>query len=147
MSDIGDNIERLSPQKLLESFSKGKAISCVILALAIHVVVIGGLSVRYIYYNWINPEAGELLRQREEQEAAEKKLQASAPAPATSNATGVAAVTPPDKTPQAAGEDRKIVQEHGDKPVVKAITDAAKPEEIPDMPTPGGLGISLDDTN
>ena len=55
--------ERVAPQKLMGSFSKNRLILCVLLAVAAHVVVVGGSSLDYIYYNWINPEAG---RAREE---------------------------------------------------------------------------------
>lgn len=147
MPDTGNDIERLAPQKLLEAFSKGKVIRCIILAVVVHVVVIGGLSTRYIYYNWIDPEAGEALKEAEAREAEERKQVSAAPAPAATNTVAVAA-KPGTGAPRGDGSsDKELLEKHGDKPVVKAITEVATPDEIPKTPTPGGLGISLDDTN
>jgi len=149
MSDTGSDIDRMAPQKLLEPFAKGKVVRFVFLALLIHVVVIGAFSTRYIYYTWIDPEAGKALKEAEEREAAEaeKGHQAVTGSPAASNGTAIAGST---NTPQSQGSvtsDKELVEKHGDKPVVKAITETATPDEIPKAPTPDGLGISLDDTN
>ncbi len=151
MSDTGNDMERLAPQKLLEPFARGKVVRCVILAILIHVGVIGAFSTRYIYYNWIDPEAGKALEEAEEREAAEAdKTPRSRRATPAATSRGATAETPEGEKPKTQNtgtSDKELVEKHGDKPVVKAITEAATPDEIPKAPTPDGLGISLEDTN
>lgn len=142
MSEQENDIGRLTPQKLLESFSRGKVIRCVILAVVIHAAVIGALSTRYIYCTWVNPEAGEASKEAEAREAAENANVAAVATPAPSGNVAAAA-----KAGGADESDAALVKKHGDRPSVKAITDTAAPDEIPKAPTPGGLGISLEDTN
>jgi hypothetical protein len=147
MSDTGNDMERLAPQKLLEPFAKGKVIRFVILAVVIHVVVIGAFSTRYVYYNWIDREAGKALKEAEALEVAERKAGPATAAPIATN-RAAAPAAPKGSAPQTTGtSDKELVEKHGDKPVVKAITEAASPDEIPKAPTPDGLGISLEDTN
>jgi len=142
MSEQENDIERLTPQKLLAGFSRGKVIHFVILAVVIHIAVIGALSTRYIYYTWVNPEAGAALKEAETRETAEKANQATV-------ATSVSGrnVAPSATAGGVDESDAALVKKHGDRPVVKAITAAATTNEIPKEPAPDGLGISLEDTN
>ena len=146
MPETDYDIERLAPQKLLERFSKGRVLLCLVAAIVLHVVIIGGLSTRYIYYNWINPEAG-VAREEAAKKAAEKAASLAA-----GEAIGTATATDTNSTAKsqtsAAGDDatqQELLEKHKSAPVVKAITEAAAPDEIPTEPD--SLGISIEDTN
>ena len=143
MSEEYDDLERLAPQKLLETFSRGKVFMCVVTALVLHIVIIGGLSSSFIYYEWINPEAGKQLEEAE-QKAAAAGVKAPKKPPASAGTNKVAAAGP--KTVGKGGDTQaKLLEQHKDAPVVKEITKKAKPADIPTEPE--GLGISIDETN
>ncbi len=146
MNDNDNSIERLSPQKLLQTFAHGKVIRCVLAAVAIHVLIIGAMSTHYIYVTWVNPEALN-AEQGDDAAGATNNPGGVATTPTGSSNETAPTTEPATVTPKPANDgDREIVEKHGDKPTAKAITDAATPDEIPDLPTPGGLGISLEDT-
>jgi hypothetical protein len=132
MEDI-DDIQRLAPQKLVGRFGRSPILWCVVIALAAHVVLIGGTSIDYIYYNWVDPEAGRL--RKEQEKAGAKPKGADAPAPSPAEDGGKA------KAPQPTGKE--LLDAHKDKPVVKQITETPDPDEIPK--DPDGLDISLDE--
>ena len=113
------DVENFSPYKLVESFNKSRIVSCLILAAIVHVVVIGGTSVGYIYSTWINPQDESAI-------AAGKKKKP------TTQPTSQSATQPGDK-------------KRGKAPVIKRITDKPKAGEIPKAP--GNLGIDIDGTN
>ena len=83
--------------------------------------------------------------------AAEEEVQAEDGTPAADAAPAIQEASAPAGTPAARpavsdgdATDAELLQQRSDSPVVKRITEAAKPEEIPDEP--GDLGISLEDT-
>lgn len=144
MPDTDKDIERLAPQKLLERFSRGRILLCLGAAALLHVVIIGSLSTSYIYYNWINPEAG-IAREEAAKKAAEGTTdEAATPAKAKAADTNQVAESKP-KDDDSGKSQAQLLEEHKDSPVVKAITEKAKPEEIP--AEPDSLGISIEDTN
>jgi len=140
MSDIPKDIEELSPHKLLRNFSRNRLLACFVLALALHVVVIGGLSLRYIYRAWINPATPAARAET----ADGNETPAAGPSDGVPDSAGGDGSTAasgnatPTKTP---GEDG--APSATDAPVVDRVTEEAEPEEIPQEP--GGLGISIDD--
>ena len=136
----------LSPQKLLAGFSKGHIILWITVAAAVHVVVIGLLSVGYIRDRWIDPE-GAVARKAAAvaaQDALKKAAALAKTPPAVPAPTGTVAKTEP---PAAAGKENpdEVPSDRTNAPVLKRITDKAQPGEIPKQP--GELGISLEDTN
>jgi len=141
MSQIPNDIEELSPYKLLGNFSRNRILPCILLALLIHVLVIGGTSYNFIYYTWIDPDAkpaqsdaaGQGDEPAEESPSSET---GSAKSGAAGNTAG-AGDTAADSSAPAGG--------NADSPVVKSITEEAKPDEIPSEPD--GFGISIEDTN
>jgi hypothetical protein len=136
-----DNIEDLSPYALLKNFSRSRVLPALFLALLVHVAAVGGLSTRYIYHTWINPSAAlaETESPEETDETSdEQPAEEGQPADKTGSETGTKEAAEVVKKPKA-GTDEELP------PVVKRVTGAAEPKEIPDEPT--GLGISIDDIN
>ena len=140
MSDEYSDIERLAPQKLLEGFSKGKVFMCVVTAVVLHVVIIGGFSTSYIYYKWINPEAGRLLEEQKKKAAAEAAAGQTPAAPKkAAEAAGTNKVAAAAKEASGDGgkegeSQKELLEKHKDAPVVKEITEKADPSEIPAEP-------------
>jgi len=132
MPETPNDIENVSPYKLLDGFSKSRVLPCILFALILHVAVIGGLSTEFIYYK-INPDA------KPKEGTAAKQDDAANPADD--------AKSDDDKSGDAGkGDDKKDGDKSGGDgktpPVVDRVTDKADPDKIPDAP---GLGIPLDD--
>ncbi len=141
----------MSPQKLLNGFSKDRIVFWLAVAACIHVVLISLLSLGYIRDRWIDPEGAEarkaaVLAAQEalKKEAAAKVVRPPVSTGAVSQAnaatSGVAKVSG-----ASTGTTEQILEQRKDSPVVKRITEKAKPEEIPAQPN--DLGISIGDTN
>jgi hypothetical protein len=130
-----------SPDKLLAIFTKTRFIFYLGIALAVHVIIIAATSIGYINDNWIDPKGA--ARRLEELAAAAKTNQAAFAAtnkPAGSAGTGTVAAT------AASGPaGTNISADRTNSLMMKQITAAAKPEEIPSITN--ALGISLEDTN
>lgn len=136
MPESPNDIENLSPYKLLDNFSKNRVLSCILAAVIIHVVVIGGLSANYIYRTFIDPTAKPDEQVTGSQgESGDAKPSADASAKTPSAETKKDDSTAKDSTKP--GDPRK------DSPVVNRVTDKADPDAIPKQPE--GLGISIDD--
>ena len=153
----------VSPDQLLVTFSRGRILFWMGIAVLIHVVVIGGTSVGYIRDRWIDPEGAKLRREAAAAALAAEKAKAqaaarpAAPQAASSNAVAVATNAPASGAPTnapaatnaaaatpAAGDEASELAAHKNTTVVKRITEAASTNEIPKKPE---LGISLEDTN
>ena len=130
MPQTPENVEDVSPYKLLRNFSKSRLLRCLFLALLIHAAVIGGLSTDYIYRTWIDPEAG-----LPEQGATANAEEAEAP-----SEDGAAEDPASDKKDGSAEDAGDRAQ---DAPVVNRVTEKADPTQIPKEPA--GLGLSIDD--
>ncbi|MBI2192495.1 MAG: hypothetical protein HYU36_10980 [Planctomycetes bacterium] len=159
-----------APERLLIGFSRSRVAACLGLALLLHVLVIGGTSSAYIRDRWIDPE-GALERKRQAEAARKAALKKAAgpettakPGPASPGPESASTTIRPDeasvpvpagpqastaaaKQPENAGDktDAQLLEEKKNAPVVKRITEAAKPEEIPR--NPDDLGISIEETN
>lgn len=126
-------LERLSPDELVSSFSKSHLIRWFLVALLLHAVVIGGLSLGNIR-DLIDPEGAKT---RAAAAVAAAKA-ASAPAPAPVAAEPAAAETPTTgPTPPSGSAELS--------PIERATSEAARPDEIPTAPD--DLGLSIEDTN
>ncbi len=145
-----DDIQRINPDRLVHGFRRiDLFLIGLALAVGIHVAVIGGTSVSYVL-DQLDPSRVEArkaeLAARKKADEAEK---ARAGTPAEKDA-GAPEGGPADE-PAAGGGDQPSspaanVPEHlKDHPVVREVTEAADPDEIPDAPD--DLGISLDETN
>jgi len=167
MAEEQDDISTIAPQKLIGSFSKNRVLLCIFVAVVAHIFVIGGTSTDFIYYNWINPEAG-LAREerlRAEREAEEERAREDEEAKriefdkavrmAVSNEMAAAAAekaaaegatnAPAASTNAVSAEMRAIPAKYRDSKIVKETLQVAPKKEIPK--DPDDLGISIQETN
>jgi len=144
-----DDVENLSPHKLLRHFSKNRVLPCIILALMVHVLVIGGSSAEFIYYTWIDPSANP-----DAATAGQPGEQPGEGAPGSTPAAGDPSEEKPGDAENGAGDEPSEPGGNGSTtppdedqtpPVVKRITEKASPDEIP--ADPDDFGISIEDTN
>jgi hypothetical protein len=136
------DIQKLSPDGLLTRFRKSGIVLCIIVAFALHVVVLGGTSVPYIH-GLVDPAwKAEQDRRKEEarRKAAAEKLARSGKGPAASPATAPA-TRPAAKSP--AGKPAFKPPDGGRRTLPKEITTMPKAGEIPKLP---GSGIGIDET-
>ncbi|MEK6235245.1 MAG: hypothetical protein N2C14_11060 [Planctomycetales bacterium] len=134
MEPNAENVEDISPYVLLRNFSRGRVITSTLLAVIIHVGVIGGLSTTYIYQTWVNPES-------EAQADASNDQDASAEDAATGDdSKGGDSKNDAEKGDASSSDDDK---KSDAPPVVDRVTKKASPDQIPDEPS--GLGLSIDD--
>lgn len=147
MNPNSPEIEKLSPQKLLGTFTQSRFVLWVVAALAIHIVVIGGMSAGYIRDTWIDPE-GAIQRKAAAEAAAkaeaEKLMRQNAPAPATNAASAAVTATNPPAPAATTNAEANLLEQRKDTPVVKAITETAPTNDIPKQPD--DIGISIKDT-
>ncbi|MEI8314305.1 MAG: hypothetical protein WCG79_02525 [Verrucomicrobiota bacterium] len=134
-------VGRRGPDKLLATFSRSPFWIWVILSLVIHLSVTVFISYGFIRDNYLDPEGA--VARKAAALAAEAKpepppaLKPVAPKPTPPAPSPSATATPTNST------DR-MLEERKNTPIVKRITEVAKPDEIPKQP--GDLNISLDDT-
>lgn len=140
-NDAKTDIARLSPDKLVRRFRHSGIVACLLLALGLHVVVLGGTSVNYIH-GLVDP-AWKTQHDAEVEKARKAKAAANAPTtkPATTQPAGKTTdgkAKPDTKTkPATAPNGRRLPAE---------LTTMPKPGEIPNAPG-GGIGIDDMDTN
>ena len=136
MTDIDpQSIQELSPDKLMTRFTKSSLMLAVMIALALHVLVLVPTSIDDIH-GWIDPsfkEQLDLRRQQAEQRAAEESL---AKMKARLRIPAAAATQPAASRPAGS-------QPAGDEPGTRKLPKAAKPKELPKAP---GGGITIGDT-
>lgn len=126
----------VSPDDLLAGFSTSNVFRWFLVALLLHVVVIGGFSIGTIR-DALDPEGAK---------ARKEAALAAAKAAATPAATAEPAARPAAATPAAGPEATTTAKpDTPQTPIEKATTEVAKPAEIPD--TPDDLGLSIEDTN
>ncbi|NQT86705.1 hypothetical protein HQ560_08080 [bacterium] len=141
MAEPQNDVERLSPDKLVVGFSRTRMARWLVIALVAHVVFAGATSVGFIRDRWIDPEGAAqrkaaLVAKRKADEAAATASEVEAPA----------AKVDPKAEPEKKGapDDPALIEKHKDAPIIKAITEKAKKEDIPKNPD---IGISIDETN
>lgn len=167
MTESNTELERLNPDKLVGNFAQSGITKFLAIAVALHLVVLGVTSLGYMYeqyLQWFDPPAYAAYVQAKEdaKKAAEststpatapasspETTPGSTPGPATNGTTPANGAAPatngqPATTAAQTGMEG-IPEDKRDNPVVKAITEAAKPDEIPSKPD--DLGISIQDTN
>ncbi len=137
-----------SLDKLLAIFAGNRIVSWSLIAIVVHVVIIGGTSLTYVRDQWIDPEGAA---QRKAAVVAEQKRlekeEAAAAAPALAGLTNAAAVVSDVNAPgkaEKASETSVIPVDRANTPTAQRITEVAKPEELPKVG--GDLGISIEDT-
>jgi len=139
--------DRFAPQHLLVEFTKNRIVRCLAVALVVHVVIIGGSSLDYVWYSWINPEAGRAREeaQKKAREAEVAKARAAETQPSDSGEKGESGETGTGEGSSGEGTDQGLTEKNKTNPVMQEITEKAKPEDIPDRPE--DLGLSIDETS
>lgn len=131
-------IDHLSPDDLVAGFSRSRLLRWFLVALAIHAVVIGGFSIGNIR-DMLDPE-GAKARQEAAKAAAQAAAAAAAPAE-TAKTEPAAPKTPASPAAPAEGP----AEPKPPTAIEQAVTEVAKPDEVPK--TPDDLGLSIEDTN
>lgn len=150
----------LTPSGLLKEMGKSSIVLWIAVAAAIHVVVIGGSSVGYIWDRWVDPE-GAAERKAKALVAKEELKKKASPAPsvpAAASTTAVAAASAPSASASAApaaapgagatstpavaggtvsGKPDEIPEALKNSEMVKSITKTVKPSETPKQPDLG----------
>ncbi len=137
-----------SLDKLLAIFAGNRIVFWSLVAIAAHVVIIGGTSMTYVRDRWIDPEGAAQRKAAvvAEQKRLEKQAAAAA-APALAGLTNAAAVVSGVNAPESAAKaaDSSVIPaDRANTPMAQRITEVAKPEELPKVGS--GLGISIEDT-
>jgi hypothetical protein len=130
------SIDRLSPEELLSGFATSHLVRWFLVALLLHVLVIGSFSIGNIR-DFVDPEGAAARAQARlaaAQPAAESAIQSAAQS----------AADPAAEPAPGAGAGNEAAQATPTA-VEKATTAVAKPEDIPRLPD--DLGLSIDDTN
>ena len=138
-------VGRRGPDRLLTTFSKTPFLLWLSASLFVHAGLAGFVSYGYIRDHYLDPE-GAVARKAAAIAAAATPAKPAAAAPKTAaTPTNAPAVKPPVATATGTDTTARLLEEHKQTPIVKQITESAKPSEIPKQP--GDLNISLDDTN
>lgn len=169
MTESNTELERINPDKLVGNFGQSGITRFLAIAVALHLVVLGATSLGYMYeqyLQWFDPPAyaAYVQAQADAKKAAEAADTPTSGTPGTPAAAGTTpGTTPADGTSPSNGTSSApatngqaaapaaqtgmegIPEDKRDNPVVKAITETAKPDEIPKKPD--DLGISIQDTN
>jgi hypothetical protein len=131
---------KTAPEGLLRGFTAGRFAAWMVVALAIHVVVIGATSMGYVRDRWIDPEGAA------ERKAALEAVKASAqpaPVPAAPRLPQTTATVAAAKA--AVTNDGTLLAARRNTPIVQAITSTPASNTIPRQPD--DIGISIGDTN
>jgi len=125
-----DDIDKLAPQKLTGAFGRSPVLKAMGIAAVLHIIVIGGTSMRYLYRTLTGEPVVE--------EAAEE-----ADAVASADADeGTAA--PPGNADRTDGQPVRVpANVRPDADVIRRTTEAASPDELPGL---DDLGLQLEDT-
>ncbi len=128
MPEADEDVQRLSPDRLMTAFSRSHIALCLIVALGLHIAVVAATSMTYIRDRWIDPEGAELRRiaeerQREARKAAQRRAREARRAAATQRAGS-----------RPAGWKDDVPARGKKSPVYRATTQRAAPGEIPKAP-------------
>ncbi len=129
MPEDRQDVQRLSPDKLVTIFSKSHIALCLIVAIGLHVAILAATSTGYIRDTWIDP-AGAQQRQMAAEEA---RKQAKADERARRDAQRRPATNPAAGRPAKGGDD--VPENARNKPIYRATTQKAAPHEIPKEPS------------
>lgn len=148
MSDSNQELERMSPEGLLKTFSATSLRKALMLAIGVHVVVVLLTSVNYIWTSYIvePPPSAEEPAEDDATDGAPGGVGTNATADAAASGSGTNAAG--TATNAVAGDDdpqAAALRDRSDSKVVREITEVAAPDEIPDEPD--DLGLPLDATN
>ncbi len=138
---MANPLKNLNPQsahKMVKDISNRDTLMWCAVAAVVHIVLIGATSVSYVRDRWIDP-AGAAAREKAAEQA--DAAAATQPAPAATSTDTKPVAKPADPL----ADDKAMMEKKKDNPVVKMVTETAKPNEIPKTPT--HEGFHLDDSS
>jgi hypothetical protein len=138
------NLKPETTRKMVAELSNAQTLKWVGVALLVHVVIIGATSVNYLrdhVFDAAGAPARAAARAAAIQAAKKPATPATAPTATTPTAPKPAEATKP-KTP--ADEDAALIEKNKTNPVIKSITESAKPADIPKTPTRNGFNFDDD---
>jgi hypothetical protein len=141
MSQESLEIAKFSPYKLVQDYAETPVWKYAVIAIVIHLVVVGATSVKYIANLGKEPQAAV----QPAANAGGTPTGAATPTAAGPGPTAGTAQPPASASPTApATGEAALLDQHKDTKIIQAITETAKPEDIP--AAPDDLGISIKDT-
>jgi len=146
MAEANRELEQLSPDDLVADFGRTGLVKWIVLAVVIHVVLLGATSVGYVhlrFLEWFDPQAYEAKIAAIE---AEQKARIAAAQPAPAPARSVPPAPSPDGTAAdgAPATGTPAVPDRENNAYVEQLRQTATPAEIPQRPD--DLGLSIEDT-
>ncbi len=140
--------EQHNPDKNLQTFSRTNLLLWLLVAVLIHVFIIGSTSVGYVYDTVFAPDKEQ--KEKGEKEAEDRKKasgeESADKEKATDEGDGKEAQTEStDEETAADTEHERKMKERAESDVVKQTKETASPEDVPNEP--GDLGLDIDDTN
>ncbi len=145
MSDLNERLQKLSPDALLQGFSRTPMARYVTIAVAAHLVLVGLTSFAFIRDTWIDPEGARarqeaLLAEQEAERAA--RIAAAAGEATTEDDAPADAAAPGEEAPEAAPaatrrgplDEEALYEERRDTDVIRQLEEVADPADIPDLP-------------
>jgi hypothetical protein len=139
-----DDIENIAPQKLLGNFTQNRALKCLGIAAAIHLVILCGSSPRYIYES-INPEAKKARLAREDASKLKdinEKIDRESPSAKLAREKREAEKSESDSASSDGEGD--TMEKRKQTEAYKETVEKAAEDEIPEEPD--DIGLSLEDT-
>ncbi len=131
-----EDLDRLAPEKLVTGYSRSNMALALILAIMLHVVVIGATSIEYIDRTWVRPEYYQAIQAAKEKAEAERlareaeerrKRREAATQKAATQAATQKATTQKD---QMTERDRVIQGSE----MHRKVTGQADPNDLPTQP-------------
>jgi len=130
-----DDVQKLSPEKLMTGFSKSHIALGLIVAIGLHVAILAATSMGYIRDTWIDPVGAEQRRIAKAEAAEAAKV-----AERRARDAERAATTRPAGEPKRNGDDPPDKVKSS--PIYRATTQRAGPDETP--ADPGDLKVPLE---
>ena len=131
MDEANEDVQRLSPDRLMTAFSRSHMAMCLIIAVGLHLAVVAATSMTYIRDTWIDPEGAEQRRAQADRRK-QQVLLAKRRARDAARAAATQAATTRKAAPR--GRDGDVPDRARSSPTYKATTRAADPGEIPKAP-------------
>jgi len=122
-------LARLSPEKLITGFTRTPVVHFAVIAVLLHVVVIVGSSLPFIYDTWINPEAAAARQAQVEAQRQAERDQELKDAAASSNDEAPSA----DGQTEQAGNGTATKQAPDKSRLEQELEEAAEPDEMPSL--------------
>jgi hypothetical protein len=126
-------------KRMIAEMSNARTFMFIGIAFVVHAAVILGTSIPYMRTHWFGAKAPEEKIAQDDGKASPPAASASAAAPAAASPSAPA----PSIGPTAGlSDDDKKMAERSSSPIVKSVTEAAKPGELPKGPSANPLDLN-----